>query len=221
MLTVKNYGKTFNLSEFEPFRDQPVISTLACTGVLVKDDVIATAAHFAYQKNVEKLRFVFDFRMIAPFTPVTQINSSDIYSGVEIINKSYDRNGSGADFALVKLDRKVKKPVVTLFGNDVVKGQNVYALGYPCGLPLKFAPESVVAQVEEAYFSVGLDIYSGNSGSPVFDAGTHHLVGLVSHGHRNDFIWTGKGWTSIIHSADSRNANPVHCTKVSKFIDIL
>lgn len=216
MLKTKNYGKAFDLCDFEPFRDQPVARLLICTGFLVKEDVVATAAHFADQENVKSLRFMFGYRMEDPYTPVTQVPDRDIYTGVEIVERVYDPEG--ADWALVRLDRKVEdRPVAQLAENGIAEGQKVYVMGHPCGLPLKYSPGSVVGQIKDAHFHAGLDIYSSNSGSPVLDSETHQVVGMVVRGHNADFLYTGRGYISVINTASDRDVRSAECTRVSEF----
>lgn len=107
MLKVNNYGKAFNLCDYESFHDQPTAAGRVCTGFLVKEDVIATAGHCANIAKVTDLRFVFGFRMPDSSTTVTQVPDQNIYKGVEVIDKIHDRKGSMSDWALVKLDRNV------------------------------------------------------------------------------------------------------------------
>jgi hypothetical protein len=112
ILKVKNFGKTFNLCEFEPFYDQPISTGALMGGVLVREDIIATAAHALEMKNIEELRFVFGYKMLNPTRPVKRISNKDIYRGVKIIHKVLNRSDYRADWALVKLDRKVEGQVL-------------------------------------------------------------------------------------------------------------
>jgi hypothetical protein len=72
-LETRNYGTSYNLCECEPFRDQPIGAGRMCTGFLTADDTIATAGHCINEKNISMARFVFGYRMINFFTPVTRI----------------------------------------------------------------------------------------------------------------------------------------------------
>jgi hypothetical protein len=218
-LRVKNYGKSFNLDGAEPFRQQPVAAGRLCTGFLVQEDVIATAAHCADEKNVTDLRFVFGYEMEDPFTPVTHTAEKNIYKGKKIIRRVYDRP-IGADWALVRLDRKVEgQPVVTLSEKEISCRQSVYIIGYPLGLPLKYAPRACVRSFNETCFSADLDVYCGNSGSPVFDSETHQAIGIVIRGDNRDFRWSGKGWISIIYPDPNFKSTGPQCTRVSEFIE--
>jgi V8-like Glu-specific endopeptidase len=222
-LKVKNYGKTFNLSDYEPFHQQPIAAGRLCSGFLVKEDVIATAGHCANDNNVTDLRFIFGYRMADAFTPVIRVPSENIYRGVDMIRQVYRCRGDQSDWALLRLDRKVAgQGVARLSERKVCCDQPVYVIGHPAGLPLKFAAGArVLESSQEAYFAAGLDIYMGNSGSPVFDGDTHEVVGMVVRGFNRDFRWTDKGWLSVVYPDFDGNGKGAQCTRVSEFIHIV
>jgi hypothetical protein len=214
ILKTKNYGETFNLDEKEPFLCQPVAAGPIGTGFLVKEDVIATAAHVVNKNNITGTRFLFGYRMQEEFLPVLEFANENIYSGVKIINQI--ANPYGGDWVLVKLDRKVEEqPVVSLYTGDISFKQEVYVIGHPRGLPLKFAKGMSLRKIENSYFAANINIYSGSPGSPVFDLHTHQVIGMVVRSHNHDFRWTGKGWRSINFSHSKR----VDCPRVPGFID--
>jgi len=219
-LKTKKFGKAFNLHKDEPFCDQPIASGRLCTGFLVKEDMIATAYHCLQGSSLPQLRFLFGFRMLDSSTPVEQVPNKDIYQGVEVIDRAYNRTTDNSDWALVKLDRKVKgHPVVKFPDTEIICSQPVYVIGHPCGLPLKYAAGARVKGVENAYFSADLDVFSGNSGSPVFNGNTHELVGIAVRGDFQDFRWTGKGWMYIKYPHPDLRSREPQCTRHSEFID--
>jgi S1-C subfamily serine protease len=221
-LRVKNYGESFNLCTSEPFRQQPVLSGSLCTGFLVKEDIIATAAHYANHKNVKDLRVVFGYKMLNSREAVEEIPEENIYKGVEIIGRDYIGKNAEPDWALVKLDRKVKgQTVAVLSKDDIFYGQQVYVIGYPLGLPVKLAPGAQVSDFSETCFAATLDIYMGNSGSPVFCSETHEAIGMVVRGDTRDFRWTGKGWRSIVYPNLRQMTMGPQCTRVSEFIAVV
>jgi hypothetical protein len=83
---------------------------------------------------------------------------------------------------LLRLVRTVARPLAPLPIAAPRPGALAYVLGHPLGLPLKLAQGGRVLGVEGATFRVALDTYTGNSGSPVFDADSHALIGIVSEG---------------------------------------
>lgn len=214
----KQFGKSFHLCPGEPYYFQPVARGRLCTGFLVGKDVIATAAHCVDQTNLKNLRFVFGYRINEDGFPCTELSADDIYSGTGIIQRVYDPMGSGVDWALVKIDREVgnRRPL-TLATGDINPDTPVYVLGHPRGLPLKYVADEPVKDVEPAYFSADLSVYGGNSGSPVFDAKTHEVVGIVVRGDQQDFRWTEDGWISVQYPDPVLESPRPQCTKVSLF----
>ena len=55
-------------------------------------------------------------------------------------------------------------------------------IGHPSGLPMKVTEGHVVSDDKERYFNTTLDIYQGNSGSPVFDLRSGEVHGIVIRG---------------------------------------
>jgi V8-like Glu-specific endopeptidase len=219
LIKVKNYGKNYNLSDYESFYNQSMVSGRVCTGFLVEEDIVATAGHCSNNGKVEDLRFVFGFRMLDSSTPALRIPNSKIYKGVKLLHTAYDRRCIGSDWALVQLDRKVEgQRIAKISGSDVLSEQPVYVLGHPCGLPLKYAPGANVHDVKDESFGANLDIYMGNSGSPIFNSQTHEVIGIVVHGDNRDFRWTGSGWVSVIYPNPEFHSQGAKCIKVSQFI---
>jgi hypothetical protein len=220
ILNVKNFGETFNLCDNEPFRDQPISAGHLCTGFLVKEDVIATAAHFTRNHNVTDLRIIFGFKMKDESTPEIRFHNENIYKGINVIHSVYSGLPDGPDWALVKLDHKVKDQVVAMLSKDeIYSDQEIYVMGHPCGLPLKYAPGAYVCDFNETCFAADLDIYSGNSGSPVFDNKTHEVIGMVTQGDNRDFRWTDRGLISVRYPNLKFSSKGAHCTRVSEFIE--
>jgi V8-like Glu-specific endopeptidase len=218
----KRFGDTFNLCCAEHFYDQPIAAGRICTGFIVKEDVMVTAGHCVYKKNLSDLRIVFGYNKSDFEKPATQVSNNKIYKAKKVIHIVYDPEGTGADWALVKLDRKVEGPgVVTLSPKNISLEKQVYTLGYPCGLPLKYARGAYVRDMSKAFFSSDLSVYSGNSGSPVFNYDTHEVVGIVARGDSQDFRWTGRGWLSITYPCRGFRSKAPQCTKVSEFSDYL
>jgi hypothetical protein len=219
-LKVKNYGEAHNLCEVEPFRDQPVTAGWTCTGFLVKKYVIATAGHCVETKPVTDLRIVFGYKMLNPNTPVTRVPDENIYQGIKIIRNVLNRGVNQSDWALVQLDREVEGQEMAVLSEDMIAcDQPVYVIGYPMGLPVKYAPGAKVCGFKDAFFAADLDTYMGNSGSPAFNADTHEVIGIVVHSDTRDLRNTGRGWASVIYPNRKIKSSKPKCTMVSEFID--
>jgi len=179
-LRTLGYGWAYNLVENERFRDQQIGAH--CTGFLVGEDLLVTAGHCINRVNYKDKRFVFGYRMVSKTEPkVFRVHEKDVYKAKELV--AWSLSPTGGDYAVVRLDRKVEgvKPL-EIRDSRLRKGDSVYVLGHPVGLPLKYAPNAKVTQdVFAEYFKASLDTYGGNSGSPVFDK-DHKVVGILVRG---------------------------------------
>jgi hypothetical protein len=185
-LRTVNFGASRNLCSGEAFREQP--SGAFCSGFLVSRDIVATAGHCIDVGSVDQTRFVFGFMMIDSATAQTTISNGEIYSGVAIVGRVLDT--SGADWALVRLDRGVTNHVIpnVRTSGRIPRNQAVHVIGHPSGLPIKVAGGANVRDNSpKTFFVANLDTYGGNSGSPVFNSDTHQVEGILVRGER-DFV---------------------------------
>lgn len=164
----------------ERFAAQPTVAF--CSGALVAPQVALTAGHCLAAEDLPGTRFVFGFRMRNATQANLVIPNGEIYRGTRILARS--ANIGGADYTLVQLDRKVvgHAPLrVERAGPPPVKSA-LYVLGHPDGLPEKLATGEVYARTKTIFRS-NLDVFNGNSGSPVFDARNNRIVGVTSFGN--------------------------------------
>lgn len=195
-LLTSNFGATLNLCAGERFRDQPVGAF--CSGFLVGPDLVATAGHCIDTGNVTQVLFVFGYRMTDANTPPQLIDNDEIYRGAEIIGHQLTEDG--ADWALVRLDRTVANHAVCTIRRTgkIADGQAVHVIGHPSGLPAKYAPGAQVRDNAPLdFFVANLDTYGGNSGSPVFNADTHVVEGILVRGE-TDFVSNGSCNVSLV-----------------------
>ena len=154
-----------------------------CTGFLVGPNLIATAGHCMNQPNdCQNYLWAFDFQLkSAGDSSYTKIPAEKVFTCKRIVSQKYNALG-GIDYTLIELDRKVpnREPVVMDFTGDTSAGTPVYMLGYPSGLPLKYTDGALITKDTAEYFDTDLDVFGGNSGSPVFSAITNHVIGIVS-----------------------------------------
>ena len=213
-LQTQNFGVRENLCASERFRNQPVGAF--CSGFLVAPDIIATAGHCVNAGNVTNTRFVFGYRMTNAANAQTTISNSEIYRGASVIDRRLT-NGDNADWTLVRLDRSVTNHRITTIRRTGTIGANqaVYVIGHPVGLPIKYAPGANVrdnAPVE--FFVANLDTYGGNSGSPVFNANTHTVEGILVRGE-TDFVPNGSCMVSLV--CPTNGCRGEDCTKTTRF----
>lgn len=213
-LNTQEFGYKYMLKPGTRFYNQPIGAF--CSGVLVAPDIIATAGHCikeplaVYGSPV----FVFGYQMDGPRTPVTMVNK--VYIAEKIIARKLLKTGE--DFCLIKLKEPVKyiRPV-TLSTDQVKKGDKLYMLGHPTGLPQKYTPNGIVNNVDGFTYTVTLDAFGGNSGSPVFNK-KHELVGLLVRGAQ-DFIWEGS--YRIENRVRSNNWNGEGVVSIDLFKDYI
>lgn len=164
----------------ERYLTQP--SASICSGTLIAPDLILTAAH-CYQSETlcKQAAWVFGYHE-SKKTPY-EVKEKEVYGCKEIVYKNFDLE-NGADFAVIKLDRKVKghSPVkLRASGSPEVKTKLVL-IGHPNGLPTKIADDAWITEIQGNVLMTNVDAYSGNSGSGVFNADTEFLEGVLSHG---------------------------------------
>ncbi len=171
-----------NLCTGEAFAKQNVLTS--CTAFLVSEDTIITAGHCVKRKDAcKKNVWVFDY-----LAGTKKIKMSNVYSCKKIIVRKYDIDTYENDYAIIKLDRKVvgRTPLTLDIDRTMVLGDDVIMIGHPTTLPMKITDNAQVLAVEPLWFSTNLDIFEGNSGSPVFDRATGSVVGIAvraTHGY--------------------------------------
>jgi len=210
---LKKRGKTFSLdapllsdvSNFcnrQTFINQPFGAV--ATAFLVAPDVILTASHNLPngENSLLRLRFVFGFQVNGSKV-VTKFGEDDVYKGTNIIARR--RDGS-VDWALVRLDRNVvdRAPLPCRKSGKIGDTDKVYVIGHPLGIPQKIAGNSAIKNNKPAdAFYAELDAFRGNSGSPVFNASTNEVEGMLVGGPL-DISSTPQGNCIVEHSCDGR-----------------
>lgn len=183
------YGPHFDLCPDQPFYDQPRLGR--CSATLIDDDVVLTAGHCVPgQQRCDDRRFVFGWAVTEPGeAPV--LRADDVYRCAEILaTVDSDDDERRLDFAFIRLDRPVVGwPVAPLASSDeaFALGTPMTVIGYPNGIPLKYAPNGAVINPraeQRDYFEATLDTFGGNSGSGVFDA-RGDVVGVLVRGERD------------------------------------
>lgn len=196
-LATESYAESYDLCGSEPFVSQPL--GCFCSGFLVAPDVIATAGHCVKgARDLPGIRFVFGFRLTGASKVRTVFAPGDVYVGVAVIGRQLSDDGT--DWALVRLDRPVvgRRPLRFRKEGKARTGQSLYVIGHPCGLPQKYAPGATIRHNSpKSYFVANLDTYGGNSGSPVFDARTHRVEGILVRGE-TDFVSNGSCYVSMV-----------------------
>jgi hypothetical protein len=163
------------------------------TAFLVGPDLVATAAHAVDNFDPTKwnacpqIQLVFGYKADASGDAVPFVPKADVYSCAAVVMHSV-----AEDVAVLRLDRAVTGRSRLPFRrtNRVSSSASLLLIGHPIGLPLKVASGAVVKSNSAAdFFQVNADSFHGNSGSPVWNAGTGVVEGIVSSGN-DDFTFS-------------------------------
>lgn len=197
VLATSSYQAEYDLCGSEPFVNQPL--GCFCSGFLVAPDVVATAGHCVKDaQDLKGMSFVFGFQMDDAQAARTAFPAADVYTGASLIGRALADDGT--DWALVRLDRPVagRAPLRVRKSGKVPATAALYVIGHPCGLPQKYAPGAKVRDNTPApFFIANLDTYGGNSGSPVFNASTQQVEGILVRGE-TDFVGNGTCNVSLV-----------------------
>lgn len=171
-----------------------------CTGFLVSDDLLVTAGHCMKEDiDCSNYYWVFDYSLKHPGdTSYTTISEDHVYQCAKVAARKVSLF-DGVDYTIVQLNRKVKDrdPLSLDLKSEITPGLAVAVIGHPSGIPLKVTDSgTVVSSSSPNYFETNLDEFRGNSGSPVFDATSGKVIGIVSSG-QSDYVWDTDGQCKV------------------------
>ena len=189
-LPTLSYGKDYKLETRERFYNEP--DGAFCSGFLVGPDLVATAGHCVTSaKDCSGTAFVFGYSVARANANPTSVPATEVYSCSALVARKYSDDGQ--DWSLVRLNRPVLNHVpLTLDGDFHPEvGEPLFMIGYPSGLPAKVSEDARIVSISpHGYFSADLDDAGGSSGSPVFDARTDLVEGILVRGE-DDFVKHG------------------------------
>ncbi len=201
-----------NICPSERFSQQ--ITAPSCTGFLVGPDTIVTAGHcllslpgMTAEDVCKTFAWVFDYSMPTPnHNPGRDISLNNAYLCKQVIAA---QAANGIDFAVIKLNRPVqgRAPLKFRTAGKIDNRASLVVIGHPNGLPTKISDGGRVLNNENAnLFATTLDTFHGNSGSPVFDAQTGLVEGILVMG-KADYV-------------PSKKDDPKSCQIVNKCDDL-
>lgn len=172
----------------ESFSQEP--SPAECSGFLVADDLMLTASHcMRFKSSINNYRWVFDYGYLEEDGEINTVSNDNVYRSVEIVERKVDMR-LGLEYLLVKLDRPVvgRSPLRLRKSGNVSVGTPLTVIGSPSGLPLKVADGAFVREIKSpTYFVTNTDTFGGNSGSPVFNADSGEVEGILVRGDTDYF----------------------------------
>ncbi len=211
-LVTKRFGRHYKLCISERFRDQPVGAF--CSGALVSDDIIVTAGHCITDGKIcADTKFIFGFSVRRDgVAAATVIPADEVYSCKKLIRRNHN-----PDYALIQLDRKVKnhRPLAINRNKSISKGDELFVIGHPNGLPLKVAGNARVYNTSKRSFTANLDVFDGNSGSAVFNAKTKLIEGVLTGGMYDFEQAVGGCVRSIVWTKEGDDRGAEEITRIS------
>lgn len=159
----------------------------ACSGFLVGEDLLATAGHcFEDQYACDNQLIAFDVDSDSEISRGFKAIDKNIYRCQEIISHVYDFE-TKQDYAVVRLDRKSERtPLKLRTSGKISLNDKVAMIGHPLGLPLVYSPGSeVIENSNPLYFKTKINSFHGNSGSPIFNAKTFLVEGILVRGEED------------------------------------
>ena len=167
-----------------------------CTGFLVQPDVLVTAGHCVQNaKDCDSHKWVFDYKNTHSGKNVYSFTEDQVYScsavvSTEEFSNIYDIPGLTGN-AVILLDRPVvgaeNRVLEMNLKQNQKLGEMVSIIGHPQGMPVKTGGTNKIEKVSENYFISFLDVFGGNSGSPVFDQ-NGVVQGVLTGGEANEFV---------------------------------
>ncbi len=181
-----------------------------CSASLVGSNKIATAAHCFDDypgSTINDYYIVFDYvyeqgrsgDIILPKNSVYEIKGALQY----IFDFPNDK-----DVALLELTEKVRgRTPLKVSKERVVINEEIYMLGFPLGLPMKYHDNGFVTSLTtglsgESSFTHNLDTFSVNSGSSIFSSKTNEIVGILVRGIGDNYTLDKKRQCNIWGNGD-------------------
>lgn len=194
-------------ASYDIFSKQRLVNTSTHfgTGVLVKNDTIVTCGHLLelIKSNVSDYMAVKGYYYSGSSENKYLINI-DVHSIKEIkyseyvVDNSIGSTMNLCDLGVLGLEGRFENIEPVRFSKrSVVAGEEVYCLGMGWGQPMKVSLNGMTYFDQTSAIRCKLVTRPGNSGSPVFHATTHELVGIL-YGTN----------VEIQKQEDTRNASP-------------
>ena len=151
----------------------------------------------------------------------TSFSADSVYSCKQVIKHILD--WSGADFALVQLERKVtgRKPLPIRTKGEVKISDHLVTIGHASGLPTKISTRGKIREIYTDYITASIDTYGGNSGGAVFNDKTGEVEGILVRGE-DDYVRVSKTKACLVSNVCKDNdCQGEDITRISAVIPFL
>lgn len=175
------------------FLNQPACGN--CTGFLIAPDLFVTAGHCIETiEDAKNQLIVFGYKFNPDNPNATDVKPEDVYTVKEVVAAYFQDISTGIDYSILRLNRPSdRRPYRFRTGGNVSLFSNVYMIGSPSGLPLKFADDAYVVDNSNInWFKNNVDGFGGNSGGPVFNVNGFvegiHARGAIQDGNMDYYV---------------------------------
>lgn len=161
-----------------------------CSAFLIAPNLIGTAGHCVENNseiNLEEFYVVFDYKVTTHGQSEFIVKKEQIFELKSAKQYIFEFPGD-KDVAVLELDREVKgRTPLKLATSRPEVGEDLYILGFPFGLAMKYQNNGSVTNSTDSMggvdsFELDLDIFSVNSGSAIFSSKTDEIVGILVRG---------------------------------------
>ena len=155
-----------------------------CSGFLVGKDLLATAGHcFKSQFSCDNQLIAFGVDAESEIPRGFKVDDNNIYHCKEIVAQFHQKE-SKQDYAVIRLDREAdREPLAIRIKGKISNKDQTLLIGHPLGLPLIYSPNAVINENSNRYyFKTRVNSFHGNSGSPIFNARTLLVEGILVRG---------------------------------------
>ncbi|GAB4020779.1 MAG: hypothetical protein Fur0010_23730 [Bdellovibrio sp.] len=154
-----------------------------CSGFLIDENILVTAGHCRdYSKGCDQEAWLFN-HFESPQYPQAKLKKENIVRCLEVLDYRHDGE---ADFAVLKLERKIKNATILKIdlADQAETNDPVAVLGYPLGLPFVYTPGGRIIKKEKNLILTDSDAFKNNSGSALFNLRTGYVEGILTNSMR-------------------------------------
>jgi V8-like Glu-specific endopeptidase len=214
--------KSWKFCADDNFADQPMNAN--CSATLIGKNKVLTAAHCINENKGDTFNYnnylvVFDYKKTSTIQTEYIIPAKNVFEIQKLTHHEFTWD-TMLDLAILKLKRKTDRPIIEVDLNfKVTEHEPLYVLGYPLGIPQKFADDGYITKIgreSKNSFRHNLDTFSCNSGSGIISAISNKIVGVHVRGTGSNYKKYGRTcneWFKADPSVDFGEANLLNSLK--------